>query len=254
VSLLVSLHDVAPPHLRVLRRLRDELERWGVARATLLVVPEYHGVPLEGSPETLAWLRARVAAGDEVALHGCVHRQRGRIPRWRDRVRARLFTAGEGECLAQSDGEREAMLIEGKRRLEQVYGRPVRGFVAPAWLEPAGFGAHLAAAGFRWHEGSGWLEHRPPPVTGTGWRRQRGPVIGFATRSRARLLASLAWARLVAPAAAGLARRGGIPARVAFHPADAGSAAVTRQLERVVRRLAAALPARTYAETLLFEA
>jgi predicted deacetylase len=249
--LLVSLHDVAPPHLAALRRQREALDSWGVKAATLLVVPDYHGAfPLERSPSTVSWLRERVAAGDEVALHGGYHRQRGPIRRRTDRVRAALFTAGEGECLAQTDSERDQMLVEGKRRLEDLIGGPVRGFVAPAWLEPAGFAAPLAAAGFRWHEGGLWVEHRPDPAA-SRWRRRRGPVIGFATRTRARLLASLAWAGLLMPAAARLARLGAAPARVALHPTDAASAVVTSRLELVIRHLAAVLPARTYAQTLL---
>jgi hypothetical protein len=251
MALLVSLHDVAPPHLAVLRRQREQLERWGVGRATLLVVPDFHGAfPLERSPATVDWLRERVAAGDEVALHGGCHRQRGRIRRPVDRLRAALFTSGEGECLAQTAVERDDMLALGKQRLEQLLGQPVRGFVAPAWLEPAGFAGPLGAAGFCWHEGALWLEHRPDP-TRPHWQRRHAPVIGFATRTRARLRASLAWARLLTPAVVRLARADLMPARVALHPSDAASPEATGQLERVILRLSARLRARTYTQALL---
>ena len=223
-------------------------------RATLLVVPDFHGGhPLGGSPETVRWLRAQIAAGDEVALHGFFHRQQGPIAGRLDRLRAALLTAGEGECLAQPAGERGRLLSEGKQLLEDQLGAAVSGFVAPAWLEPAGFEADLGRAGFRWHETSMWVARRHGGDDGGtwGWRRQRGPVIGFATRSRPRLFASLAWARMLAPAIATAAGLGAMPARVALHPADLGSPAVQRQLQRVLRRLRQRLPPATYTGALL---
>ena len=119
------------------------------------------------------------------------------------------------------------MLDDGRRQVEDRVGVPVVGFVAPAWLEPAGFGAHLPAAGFAWHEGALWVEHR----RGRRLAAPGGPVIGFATRSPGRLRAALAWARLLPLLLSALARRqSAFPARVAVHPADAGSPAVLRRL------------------------
>ena len=255
MSLLVSLHDVAPPHLAACQRQREDLHRWGVDRATLLVVPDFHGAhPLAGSPETIRWLRARVAAGDEVALHGFFHRQQGSIAGRFDRLRAAWLTAGEGECLAQPAADRTRLLVDGRRLLQDLLGVAVSGYVAPAWLEPSGFEDALDRAGFRWHEGSLWVASRPDPGADpapAGWRRRRAPVIGFATRSGARLFASLAWARLLSPALGTAARLVGSPARVALHPADLGSPAVQRQLQMVVRRLRRQLAARTYTDALL---
>jgi hypothetical protein len=253
VTLLVALHDVAPPHLAACQRQRDDLDRWGVDRATLLVVPDFHGDhPLGRSPETVRWLRARIAAGDEVALHGFFHRQRGPIAGRLDRLRAAWLTAGEGECLAQAGEERGRRLIEGRRLLEDLLGVAVTGYVAPAWLEPAGFEAELGRARFHWHETSLWVASRDGGGdVAAGWRRRRGPVIGFATRTRARLLASLAWAHLLAPALETAARVGGSPARVALHPADLGSQAVQHQLQAVLRRLRRRLRPTTYTGALL---
>jgi len=80
------------------------------------------------------------------------------------------------------------------------------------------------------------------------------PVIGFATRTAARRVASLAWARALTPAAAGLAARGRAPARVALHPDDAASPAVLAAAGRVVQRLAGGLAAQTYATALRISA
>jgi uncharacterized protein len=232
--LLVSIHDVAPPHLDVVARMRDDLARWGAARVTLLAIPDYHGrAPLERSPHTGRWLRRSAEAGDEIALHGYHHRQRGSIPSRLDRLRARALTAGEGECLALAEVDRRRMLHQGRRIVEDAIGRAVEGFVAPAWLEPRGFGRHLAAAGFHWHEGSTWIERLDPGA------RTLAPVIGFATRTRAREIASRAWAAGIAASLAPLATRGLAPIRIALHPADATSPAVMRAIERLVRWAAA---------------
>ena len=257
MTLLTTIHDVSPPHLAAARELRARLAAWGVARATLLVVPDFHGRhPLGGAPDTVAWLRARAAAGDEICLHGGVHRQRGAIAGRADRARAALATDGEGECLALTPGARARMLVDGKRALEDLLGRPVAGFVAPAWLEPRGFGAHLAAAGFGWHEGRLWIERLARPGTAEARRLHRTPVIGFATRSRIRLAAALAWAGALAPALAAARAAGAGPAhaRVALHPADRGSPAVLRAAERAVRTLLATHAPETYARALGLEA
>jgi hypothetical protein len=170
-------------------------------------------------------------------------------------MRAAWLTAGEGECLAQPEADRTRLLVDGRRLLQDLLGVAVSGYVAPAWLEPSGFEDALDRAGFRWHEGSLWVASRPEPGGGdpapTVWRRRRAPVIGFATRSRARLYASLAWARLLGLALGTAARLVGSPARVALHPADLDSPAVQRQLQVVVRRLRQQLAARTYTDALL---
>jgi predicted deacetylase len=242
MSLLVAIHDVAPPHLETVQRLRAQLEDWGVARATLLAVPDYHGRGrLARSPATAAWLRARADAGDEVCLHGHYHEQRRRIRRVTDRVRARVWTAGEGECLAQGAYARELMLHDEKRALEDLLGRPVVGFVAPAWLEPRGFALPLAQAGFSWHEGGTWVER-----LGAARRVYRGPVVGFATRTTARRLTSLAWSRVAAELALGAARLGVAPARVALHPADLTSPTLVSAAGSIIRRLARHLDVATY--------
>src|SRR5262249_36807653 len=130
VPLLCALHDVAPPHLPAIRALRDRLRARGVAAATLRVVPRYHGEALERSPETVAWLRAQAAAGDEICLHGFHHRETAPLVGWLDRARAALFTAGEGECLATPAFA--PLLRAGRALVEDLVGTAVRGFVAPA--------------------------------------------------------------------------------------------------------------------------
>lgn len=223
-ALVVTIHDVAPATLPSVRALRAALARWGVARVTLLAVPRFHGsVRLADDQGTARWLRERSAAGDEVALHGYYHVQAGPPARRWDRLRARLLTAGEGECLAPREALPE-LLRRGRAELSALLGAPPAGFVAPAWLEPRGLGALLARHGFRWHETALALEALAPR------RRALAPVIGYATRSPLRLAAALAWSGALARTL-----RGTRLLRLAVHPADERSPAVLRELERVVR-------------------
>lgn len=246
--LIVSIHDVAPPFLDQVRALRDRLRAWGVDAATLLAVPDHHGrAPLEGCPRTAAWLRARADHGDEIALHGVVHRQDAPAARRRDRLRAALLTAGEGEMLGDGAAA-PARLAWARARLEELIERRVTGFVAPAWLEPAGLAATLTTLGFAWHETALAVERLASPRGPR--RRVRAPVIGFATRSRWRERAAVAWAAALTAPVDQLARRRVAPARVALHPGDLGSAAVMAAAERAIRRLVARHPAVTTAAAL----
>ena len=251
--LVATLHDVAPRWLSEVRTLRAMLTRWGVARVTLLAVPHFHhGVRLVDDAATCAWLRERAAAGDEIALHGYHHVQDGAPESWRDRARARLWTAGEGECLRPAAPLPE-LLGRGRAELASLLPHPPAGFVAPAWLEPRGFAPVLAALGFAWHETSRFVEALAAPSSSSSSsaspapspRRIAVPAIGFATRSRLREALSLAWAQLLLTAAPRLS-----PLRLALHPADLGSPRVVATLEHLVRRAAPHYRAVTTSELL----
>jgi predicted deacetylase len=149
--LVVTIHDVTPPTLPAVTALRELASRWGVARATLLAVPDFHGIaPLATHAPTIAWLRRCADAGDEIALHGLRHAQVGPAAGL-DALRARWFTAGEAEMLGAGAGAPGALARE-RDRLGALVRAPIHGFVAPAWLEPRGFGDVLARLAFRWHE------------------------------------------------------------------------------------------------------
>lgn len=236
--LVATVHDVAPRWLPEVQALRRALAGWGAARVTLLVVPHFHhGVRTIDHAATLRWLVERRRAGDELALHGYHHVQHGAPRGLVDRARARLWTAGEGECLRPAAPLRD-LLDRGRAELAELLP-DAPGFVAPAWLEPRGLPALLARHGFSWHETSRFIEALPAR------RRFVAPVIGFATRTPLREALSLAWARALL---AGSAR---LPAlRLAVHPADLRSPRVMAALERVVRA-AASRRAVTTAELLV---
>lgn len=247
--LLVSIHDVAPRHLATVARMRADLYRWGADKVTLLAVPNFHGTePLRHAPETTAWLRAQADAGDEIALHGYYHRQRRPLSGLVARLRGRLLTNGEAECLSLSDDESGRILGKGKELLEELLGRRVSGFVAPAWLEPRRFDHQLRRAGFGWHETGMYVERLP--VSWQSRRRIRTPVLGFATRSRLREWAAIAWVRGLTPLLEHRMRRSKTPIRIALHPGDATSDDVMACAEDTIRYLARRWPTGTVADVL----
>ena len=240
--LVVTIHDVAPPTLPAVIALRRLAAGWGAERVTLLAVPDFHGrSPLAADAPTVDWLCRAAAAGDEVALHGICHLQTAPARRLAA-LRARAFTAGEAEMLGAGAAE-PGRLARARDALAELVQAPIRGFVAPAWLEPRGLGDVLAGLGFAWHETGLAIER-------LGDRRWiASPVIGFATRTRLRTAAALAWAAALTPIVA-RAAAAGRPARIALHPGDLRSPRVIAAAERVVRRLADAMPAVTTSQAL----
>src|SRR5690606_21224974 len=76
-SLIVSLHDVAPPHLDRLRRAEALFRKLGVARVQYLFVPDFHGkFPATRFSELLAWCREPRPFEVSWWLHGYYHLDR----------------------------------------------------------------------------------------------------------------------------------------------------------------------------------
>ena len=137
--LVVTIHDVAPPHLAAVAELRTRARAWGATAVTLLAVPDFHGAaPLAASPATLAWLRGCAATGDEIALHGLRHVQEAPVRSRLDRARAALFTAGEGELLELVFGAAWRPAGDAVRLLCIVGGLRALSFLLPPLLDGVG--------------------------------------------------------------------------------------------------------------------
>src|SRR5262249_32687831 len=72
-AVVVSVHDVAPAPAGPAMRWRPLVAARTAGPVCLLVVPRHDGSRWDEG-EGLEWLRARRAAGDEIALHGLTHR------------------------------------------------------------------------------------------------------------------------------------------------------------------------------------
>lgn len=222
--LLASIHDVSPRFESEVDALLDILAPAVGQRLAMLVVPNHWGdAPIVPSSPFAARLRRWADDGIEIFLHGYFHRDRRRHGGAADRFRARVMTAGEGEFLGLSREDASARIAEGRALIEDVIGRGIDGFVAPAWLYGEGARAALTDCGVRLAEDH---LHVWSPATGAdlAW----GPVITWASRTRARLASSLF-------AAAALRRAPLSVLRIGVHPPDSRHPALVRSIEKTFR-------------------
>lgn len=224
--LLASIHDVAPCFEPQIETLADLLEReTGDTRFAMLVVPDFWGrSALREDRAFQAKLRAWSALGVEMFVHGWFHRDDARH-RGAAGFKARHLTAGEGEFLGLSEQEALRRMTEGKALIEDVIGTTCAGFVAPAWLYDNGARAALGQSGLPLAE-----DHWRVWDTATQRTLARGPVITWASRSRARTASSIAFASLA---------RNVLPAlptvRIAVHPGDVTKPSIIGSIERTLR-------------------
>ena len=133
-AVCLVLHDVAPSTWADYQPFVETVDALGDVPMTWLVVPDFHRHDaLDANPAFRRVLDARVARGDELALHGYYHDDQEPMPNTpRDWFMRRVYTH-EGEFYRLS---REAALARLHAGLEmfQRYDWPVQGFVAPAWL------------------------------------------------------------------------------------------------------------------------
>ena len=240
--LLLSIHDVTPAHEGRIARLEALLERHaGAARHAMLVVPDFHGDwPISAHAAFRRWLRERAEAGVEMFLHGWSHRDDSRHAGAADRWKATMMTAGEGEFLGLDEAEAGRRLREGRALVEDIIGRPVAGFIAPAWLYGEGAMAAIAAEGFALAE-----DHMKVWRPADGRVVSRGPVVTYASRTPARLASSLMVSRTATWALRPLR-----DLRLAVHPGDADSPPLMAEIERSLKSyMRRRTPAR-YAELL----
>ncbi len=133
-AVLLVLHDVAPSTWADYQPFIEAVDALGNVPMTWLVVPDFHRHnTLDDHPVFCRQLDARVARGDELALHGYFHDDQEPGPTTpRDWFMRRVYTH-EGEFYGLS---RETALARLRAGIDvfQRYDWPLHGFVAPAWL------------------------------------------------------------------------------------------------------------------------
>jgi predicted deacetylase len=226
LKLAFALHDVTPFHRERIDRAEALFARWGVAKATYLFIPDYHGEHPAATREFTAWCRRERSFAVDWFLHGYYHRE-CRSPHEADEVPTPSSlepAAGEAEFAAIDDAIAAVRLDRGTRMFEQCLGHVPRGFVAPRWAFKPSLSPLLQKRGFEWTESYGDVVHVP-----TG-RRVPSPAITWATRTVVRKWTSLAgvpWLRVAWGRAPAL--------RIAVHPFDFDHPQTVCSIERTVR-------------------
>jgi predicted deacetylase len=225
--LLASIHDVSPRFESEVDQLMDLLAPHVGTRIAMLVVPNHWGdAPIVPRSPFAERLRRWSDAGVEIFLHGYFHRDQSGPKGAGDRVRAGFMTAGEGEFLSLSRDQAEARIHEGRALLEDIIGKRIAGFVAPAWLYGEGARAALQHCAVAIAE-----DHLNVWSPATGAKLARGPVITWASRTRLRLASSLL--------AAGALRHAPIKVlRIGVHPPDCRHPALVGSIRKTFKTAA----------------
>jgi predicted deacetylase len=221
--LLASIHDVSPRFESEIEQLLELLQPHVGERIAMLVVPNHWGdAPIVPGSPFATKLRRWGEAGFELFLHGYYHRDDA-CHSGADRVRAKWMTAGEGEFLGLPRALAGDRIERGRSLIEDVTGKAIAGFVAPAWL----YGREALEA----------LADCSVPIAESHWRvwspvnraeLARGPVITWASRTPARLASSLAAATLLRRSCARVLRIG-------THPPDVHQPAIMRSLGKTLK-------------------
>ena len=239
--LLASIHDVGPRFEREVDQLAQLLSGiLGGPKFAMLVVPDHWGeAPLASAPLFQRRLRDWADQGVEMFVHGWYHRDLAEHS-GAAAFKAKHMTAGEGEFLGLSREVAACRMADGRKLIEDAIGRPVAGFIAPAWLYGDGTRAALAASDFALAE-----DHLRVWQPASGQVLAKGPVITWASRSHPRQLSSRFFA--------GLARHALHPqqvVRVAVHPGDVTVPALLDSISKTFSAFAARRPAGRYADLL----
>jgi predicted deacetylase len=224
VAVHVSIHDVSPLWSDEVEAALDLCAASG-ARPALLVVPNFHGrAPLLDDAPFCDRLRRLQGVGHEVYLHGFFHRSGERYRdglHWPSRLSwlfaQRVVSGGEAEMSDVSPEEGRKRIEQGERVLRDA-GLRIDGFVPPAWWRPRWLLPLLRVRGY------GFTEDHFRVYDPAGRRARASVVLNWASRSPARLAATVAFCRAAKHA------RALVPARIAIHPADMRVALLRREV------------------------
>ena len=190
----------------------------------MLVVPNHWGdAPIIPGTPYASRLRGWAESGIEIFLHGFSHRDDSSHSGAGKRLKSNLMTAGEGEFLGLSEDQARARIADGRALLESIIGRSIDGFIAPAWLYGEGALRALEQERIVLAE-----DHFKVWSPASGAKLASGPVITWASRTRMRLLSSLA--------AAAVIRNFPIDVlRVGVHPPDVRHPRILGSIERTLK-------------------
>ncbi|MCY2962396.1 MAG: hypothetical protein NT069_01885 [Planctomycetota bacterium] len=175
-------------------------------------VPRWHAIP-PASDNSVHWRRWTVCFA-EILLHGWTHRREYRPGL------VSLITGRADELAGLPPRDVVARVAAGRSELEEIVGRPITGFVPPAWQLPGGFAA-LRETGIQYSVGFRRLDSSQPlsiPLATYSWDWGRLPLVG-------RLGAQLGTcSRLITPRA--------VPV-IVLHPADVDRGSVATAVARI---------------------
>jgi predicted deacetylase len=193
----------------------------------MLVVPNHWGrAPISEDKQFQVQLRHWANEGVEMFVHGWFHKdnyQHG----WLNDLKARHLTNREGEFLGLDEETAYKRIVDGRSLVEDIIGRPIAGFVAPAWLYGAPAKRALQNSGIRIAE-----DHFRIWDPLTGQTLSSSPVISWATRTWIRAQSSKAFAAVARHTLGPFSA-----VRLAVHPSDCTNPSVMASITRTIETL-----------------
>ncbi|NBU83313.1 MAG: DUF2334 domain-containing protein [Sphingomonadaceae bacterium] len=226
--MLASIHDVGPLFCREAALIADTLRRsLNSSCLAMLVVPNHWGrAPISEDKQFQVQLRHWANEGVEMFVHGWFHKdsyQHG----WLNDLKARHFTNREGEFLGLDEETAYQRIVDGRSLVEDIIGRPIAGFVAPAWLYGAPAKRALQNSGIRIAE-----DHFRIWDPLTGQTLSSSPVISWATRTWIRAQSSKAFAAVARHTLGAFSA-----VRLAVHPSDCTNPSVMASISQTIEIL-----------------
>ena len=226
-SLIVSLHDAHPgSHAQIAEQVAF-LAGYGIARSSILVVPEFHhGGLLLRDKDFCDAISGWQTGGHEIVLHGYFHDRQDSPPEklstlfW-----TRLYTNREAEFL-DLPRETARIRLEQGRSLFESLGWRSTGFVAPAWLMAEGLTNLLAEMGFAY---TTRVNEIIPLLPGLN-RLKSSQSLCYSTRAGWRRVASALWNKYLY----GRLRDTDL-VRLSLHPRDLEFPLMRRQIDQILR-------------------
>lgn len=125
---------MTPYFLKELQVIFDELDRLGVTKYNILIVPNWHNrFPINNDKRFIKLIKSHLRKESKIVLHGYSHSSDKKI----HLLIHRIFGIGHGlEFKSISDSAIKSKIKMGLELIEKTFGvRPV-GFVPPLWFYP----------------------------------------------------------------------------------------------------------------------
>ncbi len=192
---LVCIHDATPAYQRETRAIIRDLAPILGRRFSFAVVPDWHGEwPLAAHPDYCQLVQE---GSEELLLHGYFHQ---RLRGWGPIT----LLSGSDEMNGMDREETKRTLESGQRVFTDVFAKPARGFLAPAWqlghvgreVGPAKAGPHDSGRALGLDHALGFFSlesasGRRVPLATWSWDCGRWSVLGHLGHGIGRLLHSL---------------------------------------------------------------
>jgi uncharacterized protein len=242
-TLSIVIHDVAPATFNNVREIIKDVRAAGFGHIVLLIVHDYHDLPVTDSAleEYTGYLREVAKDGFEICLHGYRHIvsevEGGAVQKFMGTV----YTRNEGEFYQLTEEQADGLIKTGNAKLRALGFKPT-GFVPPAWLISDAAMTALEKNDFTYTT----RLHNLIPLGGDRGKIT-APSLVWSVQKRWRVLVSLVYNFTVRQY---LKMRNYSIIRINIHPPDWDHKAIRTQILKSIAVLSRNRQCRTYSEFL----